>query len=408
MPIITDDAEAQASMEQLLQNLRSLEQSTTPDNIQSPVQELSRRLPAAVQATLRGLEADLALALSSLLVNIERLPQVDGPQPAPARSRPSTARTNSRPTTAQSTASDQNQIYETLGRQVLSVRAHQASSHEGSFGSPTSMAAQQLWDEINRDMELVLTLCRARTPGPIVQTSPQTPDLVSLEAPTQTNYFDHLPPEYDYQDYPQDLPMYEHGESLQEEARAAAEKKRSSETDRAAEGEPRISSEKMRIDLEAITSAIDRLYQVAPQLHNQRVELDGKKLEEMESARKSGAGLRNALSASELAVQSEASKLVGRGRMTDQTAMPSKRFSTEVLRQKLDIKGKGKARDDHSSSAGKTKGEDLDRILLLIDKSSGDQRRLSDQRVDYGDFQYRMERAKLKDQKKVGRVVVRG
>jgi len=40
----------------------------------------------------------------------------------------------------------------------------------------------------------------------------------------------------------------------------------------------------MRMDLEAVTMAIDRLYLVAPQLHNQRVELKSSKLAQMEKA----------------------------------------------------------------------------------------------------------------------------
>jgi hypothetical protein len=43
--------------------------------------------------------------------------------------------------------------------------------------------------------------------------------------------------------------------------------------------------EKMRLDLDEVTTAIDRLYRVAPQLHNQRVELKRSKLEELEIAR---------------------------------------------------------------------------------------------------------------------------
>ncbi|KAJ3506354.1 hypothetical protein NLJ89_g6915 [Agrocybe chaxingu] len=48
----------------------------------------------------------------------------------------------------------------------------------------------------------------------------------------------------------------------------------------------RQTDEKMKMDLEAITMAIDRLYLVAPQLHNQRVELKSSKLAEMEKARR--------------------------------------------------------------------------------------------------------------------------
>ncbi len=53
------------------------------------------------------------------------------------------------------------------------------------------------------------------------------------------------------------------------------------------------------MDLEAVTLAIDRLYMVAPQLHNQRVELKKSKVEELERARKMGKGKQRETSAEE-------------------------------------------------------------------------------------------------------------
>ncbi|KAJ2926581.1 hypothetical protein H1R20_g10516, partial [Candolleomyces eurysporus] len=46
--------------------------------------------------------------------------------------------------------------------------------------------------------------------------------------------------------------------------------------------------EKMRLDLEGVAMAIDRLYLVAPQLHNQRAELKASKIAQLERARKEG------------------------------------------------------------------------------------------------------------------------
>jgi hypothetical protein len=51
---------------------------------------------------------------------------------------------------------------------------------------------------------------------------------------------------------------------------------------------PSISNEKLRMDFDSVTMAIDRLYLVAPQLHNQRVELKSSKLAQMERARLEG------------------------------------------------------------------------------------------------------------------------
>jgi hypothetical protein len=44
----------------------------------------------------------------------------------------------------------------------------------------------------------------------------------------------------------------------------------------------------MRLDLEAVAIAIDRLYLVAPQLLDQRVELKASKMAELENARQAG------------------------------------------------------------------------------------------------------------------------
>jgi hypothetical protein len=51
---------------------------------------------------------------------------------------------------------------------------------------------------------------------------------------------------------------------------------------------PGIANEKLRMDFDSVTMAIERLYLVAPQLHNQRVELKSSKLAQMERARLEG------------------------------------------------------------------------------------------------------------------------
>ena len=106
------------------------------------------------------------------------------------------------------------------------------------------------------------------------------------------------------------------------------------------------------MDLEAVTMAIDRLYLVAPQLHNQRVELKSTKLAQMEKARREG---------------------------QDATS------STEQLRR-----AKGKERD----------AKELENLLDMISKAS--ERTLKDQSVVLdGNMQSRFERARRRESAKV-------
>jgi hypothetical protein len=108
-------------------------------------------------------------------------------------------------------------------------------------------------------------------------------------------------------------------------------------------------NEKMRLDLEAVTLAIDRLYLVAPQLLNQRVELKTSKLQEMEKARHAG-------------------------RQSHKPALP---------------KGKQRERDV----------EELENILDLIGKAS--ERKMADQMVVLeGGMKSRMEKARQRDMEK--------
>jgi hypothetical protein len=100
--------------------------------------------------------------------------------------------------------------------------------------------------------------------------------------------------------------------------------------------------EKMRLDLDAVTTAIDRLYRVAPQLHNQRVELKSSKLRQLECAR------------------------------TPQAA---------------------------SVSAGKQRERELEHIVDMIGRAS--ERKLVDQTVILGDLDARIERARQRDFQKV-------
>ncbi|PCH35091.1 hypothetical protein WOLCODRAFT_106948 [Wolfiporia cocos MD-104 SS10] len=176
-----------------------------------------------------------------------------------------------------------------LRRQLSDFQLAREDLELTSASSATSPALQVetalLWVQVDEELEQVLTLCRSRT-----YEGSAAPDA------------DLLPPEYDTAWYDaqfesEGLPRYEPGssahalEKLGSPTLSAKGGDLSSPVERAAPGG--ALSEKMRMDLEAVTLAIDRLYIVAPQLHDQRVELKKSKLEELEKARLSGSPSRS-------------------------------------------------------------------------------------------------------------------
>lgn len=143
-----------------------------------------------------------------------------------------------------------------------------------SAGTRTPVLTVQsalLWSQIDEQLEIVLSLCRSGFD-----------DASSV----------HLPPQYDPADYEHGygvdgLPQYERGDYEPSDTRAKSIHKGSDMALSPTQSLVSV-SEKMKMDLEAVTHAIDRLYQAVPQLHNQRVELKKTKLEQMERARREG------------------------------------------------------------------------------------------------------------------------
>ncbi|KAF8146961.1 HECT-like ubiquitin-conjugating enzyme-binding-domain-containing protein [Mycena galopus ATCC 62051] len=174
-----------------------------------------------------------------------------------------------------------------------------------------------LWSKIDEELESVVAMCKERT--------------------------EHLPPQYDVADYQPDTPP-QYADSASIRSYGDSSTKHGLHSPTLAAG-----NEKMRLDLEAVTMAIDRLYLVAPQLHNQRVELKSSKIAQMENARKQG---------------------------------PASASPSAVSR------GKEKAKDPDM--------RDLENILELIGKAS--ERSLKDQSVILdGGMKTRLERAQQRD-----------
>jgi len=200
----------------------------------------------------------LARALVSLLAHFNRLSAISAAASKREQQSPTSHSQNVEPLSSSELLSD-------LARQLNDLRFEGLSSQPSILGPSAPpvlvVEAALLWSRIDDELETVLSLCRERAED--LFRSP--PDGA-------------LPPQYDFELYSNEAPpdYEEHRMSLEE-----VKSRDSSSLIRPID-------EKMRIDLENVTMAIDRLYQVTPQLHNQRVELKSAKLAQMERARQEG------------------------------------------------------------------------------------------------------------------------
>lgn len=251
-------------------------------------------------------------------------------------------------------------VYDNLSRQASSIqlRLHDsmpAGSVQGSSVSATERA--MVWAQVDHILGDIQNLCHQRA-LPSLTPSPYYAE----------EYDRNLPPEYDHGDYQANPPVYETPD--EPFAHLAPTKEKSSDEQSLRQGAPShresmISSEKLKLDLDSVLMAIDRLYIVAPQLSNQRVELKGRKLEQMEFARVAGA----------------IEKLVDSGRLDDQRAVyrPTPALS----------KGKQRLEDQR----------DLDNLMSLIGQAAS--RTMDSQTFYVDDMQARLARARQKDDAKV-------
>lgn len=296
--------------------------------------ELINELRARVEDLSYSLEpndAQLALSLVSLLSHFHRLSTIQST--SSARRRPIM---RAQALTAEDAIPHVN-MFDTLKRQLSDLQIERLSSQTDGVepGSHPALAVETalLWSRIDEDLERVVSMCKERTEG--LPRFPMTSD--------------HLPPQYDASDYHFDTPPeYEYGgRSSMDDSKTRHGHSPSATTNL---------NEKMRLDLEAVTMAIDRLYMVAPQLHNQRVELKSTKLEQMEKARRAGGQQSSSTSSSRSAI------------------IPGQQTETDV--------------------------RELENIMLLLDKAS--ERKLSSQSVTIqGGMETRLEKARLRDIAKV-------
>ncbi|CAE6415948.1 unnamed protein product [Rhizoctonia solani] len=253
----------------------------------------------------------------------------------------------------------EDEVYNTLSQQAsnIQLRLQDSQPNRSTQGSSVSTTEQtMLWAQVNHVLGEIQTLCHERTV--------LTPFLSPYHS---ADYDKTLPPEYDHDEYGANPPLYEtSSQSLvdfaQEKEKRSLEEQ-SMHRGAASHRESIVSSEKMKLDLDSVMMAIDRLYLVAPQLSNQRVELKSRKLEQMEFARVAGA----------------IEKLVDTGRLDDQRAT----YRPSALR-------KGKQRLDDN--------QDLDQLMSLIGQAAS--RTLDSQTVFVDDMQARLARARQRDDAK--------
>jgi hypothetical protein len=324
--------------------------------------ELQSRINS-IANTLDNSDAQLARSLVSLLAHAERLSQLQPDSlhiPEDSSTAPWDTYTYS--------------IYDTLDRQVSHLKARRneeegSTSADGKVEPKVTVERALLWNRIDQDLEIVSRLCRERM-------DPFRDEVQVGERAISPS----LPPQYDPADFelPEYRMSYEYPPSFTDEKEKKSLAKLGIATD-TAQARPSTASahdEKMRLDFEAVTMAIDRLYLVAPQLHNQRVELKKKKLEEMERAAKS----------------------TGKSKVKGSTTASGTDLAVgergDLSRQGSGSKAKGKQRGEV---------EELESMLSLIGKASS--RRMNDQAVVISDdMKWRLQKARQQDDEKVSRI----
>jgi hypothetical protein len=228
--------------------------------------ELAKRVHHLADTALKNpLDAELARSLVVLLARLDRFSvlRTFAPRRSPTPSSLGSSQLG--------TGSD---AFDTLKRSVSELQLYERTSSPSTQAPALQIESALLWSRIDSDLDHVLSICRQRSE--------------SL-APAFPPGLEQLPPDYDDDDFDYEMPPQyvdpysPNGYSDLKDTKSQLPLQQDYHVASAS-----IGNEKMRLDLEAVTLAIDRLYLVAPQLHNQRVELNKSKLEEMEKARAAG------------------------------------------------------------------------------------------------------------------------
>ena len=269
LPPSTTESDSSSALQTLVSNLRNREQADImievhESNSDSKLFHELRTRVQQISLSLEPADAMLANALVSLLSHFSRLSAVHASSSHPVtQSRPSSSR-------EAGDSSSRANMFHVLKRQLGDLQIERLSSqHIIPADAPPVLAVEAalLWNRIDEELESIVAMCKERTEN--------RPSL------------DILPPQYDAADYQLETPPdYEPGNLASMDDAKSRNASYSPTTTRQLD-------EKMRLDLEGVALAIDRLYMVAPQLHNQRVELKSSKLAQMERASREGMSSRS-------------------------------------------------------------------------------------------------------------------
>ncbi|KAH7886879.1 HECT-like ubiquitin-conjugating enzyme-binding-domain-containing protein [Phlebopus sp. FC_14] len=277
----------------------------------TPLEEL-HDLVDALAPSMDRRDAHLAQAIVALLVDLERLPPTLASTPAWPASPDRVAIQDG------TTGYSSHVLLSTLQRQLSSLQPIKDTSSPQTRTTPIeAVQTALLWTRIDEQLETVLALCKDRAAcsstsrgNPVDQTSLPSSGDGLLDDNRAQSFDGHLPPRYEAEfPYPYDLPpsyvadprartsleekgAHENLDKLQyppEKVPLSLPTPRLELPPAEAEQSSSASFEEKSpttvLDLELVTRAIDRLYVVAPQLADQRVELKREKILEMEKAR---------------------------------------------------------------------------------------------------------------------------
>ncbi|KAG2109926.1 HECT-like ubiquitin-conjugating enzyme-binding-domain-containing protein [Suillus discolor] len=257
-----------SALETLVLNLRNHDGGEIPrkvlDDHTALLEELRDRVDALAPSMNRQ-DAHFAQVIVSLLLDLDQLPAVSPPLDLALQASSSTS-----PDLVVRYPAD---LLSTLKKQLGDLQLEgRARANTLSPQSPVqTVQTALLWSKIERKLEAVTALCKDRAD------SHRSPSL------------DHLPPQYDHAGHDFETPPEYDAEYQSSSEKAGIQPPRSIPS-------PSIPNEKLRMDFDAVMLAIERLYIVAPQLHNQRVELKSAKLAQMERARLEGPKVQPSLS----------------------------------------------------------------------------------------------------------------
>lgn len=270
-------AQPSSSLYTLVSNLRALDSSTSSSaatHDAALIRELQIRVNQLTGSDVfPPQDAVLVRRLTSLVGHFHRLSTSQPTSSAPTLPRVASWGTR----LPSSTPSDP---VAALSRELSDLQlARDASASASRAVSPVQQVESALlWVQVDEELEEVLTLCRSRA---AIGSAEQPPDY-------ETAW-------YDVDMEGEGLPRYEPGSAPREDVHKSGSSKASVIGDTSSiieRGGSAALNEKMRMDLEAVTLAIDRLYLVAPQLHDQRVELKKSKVEAMQKASRADTSVR--------------------------------------------------------------------------------------------------------------------